>query len=91
MLEGRDAGLRLTAWMVHHAAQVTCACMIGADGLTPFRIKGAQVRHAAGRFRCSRVAQRPCSGKIEQDQSEMHGGEVAWILPQVVPLHRGGL
>ena len=36
VLEGRDAGLRLTAWMVHHAAQVVCACMVGADGLTPF-------------------------------------------------------
>ena len=52
VLEGRDAGPRLTAWMVHHAAQVICACMVGADGLTPFRrIKGAQVRHAAGGFR----------------------------------------
>ena len=37
VLEGRDAGPRLTAWMVHHAAQVICACMVGADGLTPFR------------------------------------------------------
>ena len=27
-----------------------------------------------------------CSGKSEQVQSEMHGGEVAWILLQVVPL-----
>ena len=35
--EGRDAGPRLTAWVVHHAAQVICACMVGADGLTPFR------------------------------------------------------
>ena len=41
VLEGRDAGPRLTAWMVHHAAQVTCACMVGADGLTPIRrLKG---------------------------------------------------
>ena len=23
--------------MVHHAAQVICACMVGVDGLTPFR------------------------------------------------------
>ena len=46
VLEGRDAGPRLTAWMVHHAAQVICACMVGADGLTPFR--GAQVRHTVG-------------------------------------------
>ena len=37
MLEGRNAGPRLTAWKVHHAAQVICACMVGADGLTPFR------------------------------------------------------
>ena len=41
VLGGRDAGPRLTAWMVYHAAQVICACMIGADGLTPFRrLKG---------------------------------------------------
>ena len=37
VLEGRDAGPRLTAWMVHHAAQVICACMVGADRLTSFR------------------------------------------------------
>ena len=37
VLEGRDAGPRLTAWMAHRAAQVICACMVGADGLTPFR------------------------------------------------------
>ena len=41
VLEGRDAGPRLTAWMVRHAAQVICACTVGADGLTPFRgLKG---------------------------------------------------
>ena len=40
-LESRDAGPRLTAQMVHHAAQVICACVVGADGLTPFRrLKG---------------------------------------------------
>ena len=37
VLEGRSAGPRLVAWMVHHAAKVTCACMVGADGPTPFR------------------------------------------------------
>ena len=37
VLERRKAGPRLTAWMVHHAAEVICACMVGADGLTPFR------------------------------------------------------
>ena len=31
VLEGRDAGPRLTAWMVHHAAQVICACIVGAE------------------------------------------------------------
>ena len=41
VLEGHDAGRPLTAWMAHHAAQVICACMVGADGLTPFRrLKG---------------------------------------------------
>ena len=43
VLGGCDAGPRLTAWMVHHAAQVICACMVGADGLTPFRrLKGRE-------------------------------------------------
>ena len=65
VLEGLDAGPRLTAWMVHHAAQVTRACMVGANGLTPFR----------------RLKMRKCSGKSEQVQSEMHGGDFAWILP----------
>ena len=37
VLEGRDTGPRLTAWMVHHATQVICACLVRADGLTPFR------------------------------------------------------
>ena len=37
MLEGRNAGPRVMAWMAHHAAQVICACMVGAGGLTPFR------------------------------------------------------
>ena len=37
VLEGRNVGPRLTVWMVHHAAQVICACLLGADGLTPFR------------------------------------------------------
>ena len=51
VLESRDAGPRLTAWMVHHAAQVICACMVGADGLTPFRrLKGAS---SARRWRVS--------------------------------------
>ena len=41
VLEGRDAGARLTGWMVHYAAQLICACMVGADELTPFRrLKG---------------------------------------------------
>ena len=41
VLGRRDAGPRLVAWMVHNAAQVICACMVGADGLTPFmRLKG---------------------------------------------------
>ena len=41
MLEGRDAGPRLAAWMVHHAAHMICAFMVGADGLTQCRrVKG---------------------------------------------------
>ena len=37
VLGGRNAGPRLTAWMVHHVAQVICSCIVGADGFTPFR------------------------------------------------------
>ena len=41
--------------MVHHAAQVICACMVGADGLTPFRrVKGASSAH------CWRVSVNAC-------------------------------
>ena len=51
VLEGRDAGPRLVAWMVHHAAQVICACMVGADGLTPFRrLKGRKFGTPLGGF-----------------------------------------
>ena len=82
VFEGRNAGPRLIAWMVHHAAQVICAWMVGADGLTPFRrLKGRK-------FGRTRVSQRPDSGKSKQVRPEVHRGEIAWILPQV-PLHRG--
>ena len=78
VLEGRDAGPRLTARMVHHAAQATCACMVGADGLTPFR------RLSGRKFGT------PLAGLGERVWlREVHGGEVAWILPQVIPPHRG--
>ena len=41
VLGGRSADPRLTAWMVHHAAEVIYSCMVGADGFTPFRrLKG---------------------------------------------------
>ena len=36
VFEGRSAGPRL---VVHHAAQMIYTCMVGADGLTPFRRK----------------------------------------------------
>ena len=91
VLEGRDAGPRLTAWMVHYAAQVIGACMVGADGLTPFRrLTGRKFGTPLAGFG-ERVAQRSSSGKSEQVQSETHRGEVAWVLSQVVALHRGRL
>ena len=61
--------------------------MVGADGLTALRQLKEFGTPLAGFG--ERVWLRPCSGKSEQVQSEMHGGEVAWILPQVVPLRRG--
>ena len=45
VLEGCNTGPRLTAWMAHHAAQVICACMVGAHGLTPCKRLKGQVRH----------------------------------------------
>ena len=35
------------------------------------------------------MTQGPDSGKSEQVQPEVHGGETARILPQVIPLRRG--
>ena len=37
VLADRSVCPRLIAWMVHHATQVICVCMVGADGFTPFR------------------------------------------------------
>ena len=46
VVEGRSAGQRPVAWMVHHAAQVICTCMAAVDGLTLFRLlKGASSAH----------------------------------------------
>ena len=91
VLEGRDAGPRLTAWMVHHAARVICACMVGADGLTPF---GRLKERKFGTL--MQVSVNACGSetrflkqRTSSVQSEVHGGEVVWILPQVIPLHRG--
>ena len=50
VLEGRDDGPRLVAWMVHHAAQVICACRSEQTESRHLAIEGAQVWHAAGRF-----------------------------------------
>ena len=57
MLGGRDAGPRSVAWMVHQAAQIICACMVGWCGRTRAiqaiggTQVGAQVRRTAGGFR----------------------------------------
>ena len=37
VLGGPNAFSCFTAWMVHHAAQVIHACMVGTDGLASFR------------------------------------------------------
>ena len=77
--------------MARHAAQVICACMVGADGLTPVRRLegGASWAHRGQVSVKARVAHGPDSGKSEQVQSEVHRGEVIRILPQVIPLHFG--
>ena len=89
VVEGRSAGQRPVAGMVHHAAQVSCTCMVAADGLTLFRLlKGTSSAH---RWQISVTAwlRDPILGKSKLVQPEVHRGEVARILPQVVPLHRG--
>ena len=80
VLEGCDAGPRLRGWMVHHAAQVICTCKVGADGLTHFR------RLQGRKFGT------PLAGPVLERVNKFNPrcrGEVAWILPQVIPLHRG--
>ena len=92
VLEGRDAGRRLTVLMVHHAAQVICACNVGAGGLTPLRrMKVRKFGTPLAVFGEHAWLRDPVPERVKQVQSEMHGGEVAWILRPVVPLHRGGL
>ena len=49
VLEGRDVGPRLTAWMAHHAAQEIHGRSRRTHAIQA--IKRAQVRHAAGGFR----------------------------------------
>ena len=88
----RAAGPRLAAWMVHHAAWVICACPVGTGGLTPFRrLKGRKFGTTARWVWSAGVAQRTAVGESEQVQSEMRRGKVAWVLPEVVSLHRGRL
>ena len=78
VLDCRDAGPRLVAWVVHHAAQVICARMVRADGLTPFRRSKERKSGTPLAGFGERVWLRdPCSGKSEQVQPEMHRGEVA--------------
>ena len=85
-LGGCDAGPRLTACMVNHAAQVICTCMVGADGLTPFRrFKGRKFGVPLSGFGDRVWLRDPVSGKIEQVQSEMHRGEFTCILASSRP------
>ena len=72
----RDAGPRLMAWMVHHAAQVICACVVGADGLTPVRrLKWRKFRSPLAGFGERVWLTGPCSGKSKQVQSEIVGDD----------------
>ena len=84
VLEGRDAGPRLTAWMLHHAAQVVCACMVGADGLTTFRrLKGRKFGTPLAGFGERVWLRDPI---LERANKFNPGFEVARTLPRVVPL-----
>ena len=64
--------------------------MVGADGLRPFRrLKGRKFGRPLAGFGERVWLRDPDSGKSEQVQSEAHRGEVARVLPQVIPPHRG--
>ena len=63
--------------MVHHAAQVIFACMVGADGLTPLRrVKGRKFGTPLAGFRES--------VKSEHVQSQVHGGTVARVSSRYI-------
>ena len=89
VLEGRNAGPRLVAWMVHHAAQVICTCMAGADGLTPFRrLKVRKFGTPLAGFG-ERVWLRTRLWKANKFNPRCTEARPARILPQIIPLHRG--
>ena len=86
VLGGGDAGPRMMAWMVHHAGHLVCACMVGEDGLTPFRrLKGRKFGTPLAGFGERAWLRDPA---LERAKSEMHRGEVAWILNQVIRCHQ---
>ena len=52
VFEGRNAGPRLIAWMVHHAAQVNLRLHGRSRRVHAIQtIEGSQVRNTVGRFR----------------------------------------
>ena len=85
VLGGRHAGQRVVARMVHHAAQVICACSVGRDGLTPlWHLKGRKFGTPLSGF--GQRAPGTVAMESEQVQSEVRRGKVARVLPQVVSL-----
>ena len=92
VLEGRNAGPRLIAWMVSSSRSSRDLRLHGRSRRAHAiqTIKGAQVRRTVGWFRRTRVAQGPGCGKSNHVRPEVHSGEIVRILPQVIPLHRGG-
>ena len=80
VLEGRDIFPCLVAWLVHHAAQVICACVVGANGLTPFRrLKGRKFGTPLAGF-----GERVWLRDFVLERANKFN-------PRVVALHRGGL
>ena len=92
-LEGRNAGPRLTEVKVHNAAQVICACMVGVDVLTPFRLvkRSASLAHTLAGFGERVWLRDPALERVNKFNPRRTEARLLRVLPQVITLHRGGL
>ena len=90
-LEGRNAGPRRTAWMVYSAAQVICACMVGADGLAPFRrLQGRKFGTPLAGFGERVWLRDPILERANKFNPRCTEARLLGFQPHVIPPHRGG-